>query len=183
MKAFLDIGHGIGIQVIQAGWSQSVPSRGVEIVKDRHLIAEGIYKGVLDRLRSHPPDSTLAELRLNDFVPAITEGDEELNSFLLFKDKPLDVQKGLVIFVNNAEEVFAARSNGKGNMVSLDYRLAQLFAQMEVGGRMVTLTDVSGHCQSGDWFTRKVFKSGTGKSALVLCYHMISCVQYDVVVI
>ena len=162
MKAFLDIGHGIGIQVIQAGWSQSVPSRGVEIVKDRHLIAEGIYKGVLDRLRSHPPDSTLAELRLNDFVPAITEGDEELNSFLLFKDKPLDVQKGLVIFVNNAEEVFAARSNGKGNMVSLDYRLAQLFAQMEVGGRMVTLTDVSGHCQSGDWFTRKVFKSGTG---------------------
>jgi len=181
MKAFLDIGHGIGIQVIQAGWSQSVPSRGVEIVKDRHLIAEGIYKGVLDRLRSHPPDSTLAELRLNDFVPAITEGDKKLLDFLLFKDKPLDIQKGLVIFVNNAEEVFAARSNGKGNMVSLDYRLAQLFAQMEVGGRMVTLTDVSGHCQSGDWFTRTVFKSGTGAvswkvrvSIVLLCEFMCS---------
>jgi len=162
IKAFLDIGHGIGIQVIQAGWSQSVPSRGVEIVKDRHLISELIREGVVERLRSDPPDSTKAELRLNDFVPAITEGDKKLLDFLLFKNKPLDTQEGLVIFVNNAEDVFGARSNDNGQGVALDYRLAQLFAQMQVGGRIVTLTDISSHCQNSNWFTRTVWKSGTG---------------------
>ena len=77
-------------------------------------------------------------------------------------------QEGLVIFVNNAEDVFGARSNDNGQGVALDYRLAQLFAQMQRGGRIVTLTDISSHCSSSDWFTRTVFKSGTGKFALVL---------------
>ena len=34
---------------------------------------------------------------------------------------------------------------------------------MQVGGRMVTLTDVSRYlCKSSDWFQKDIFQSGTG---------------------
>ena len=108
IKAFVDIGHGIGIQVLQAGWTLGVPSRGVEIMKDRHLVAEALREGVLEGVRDNPPDSTLVELTLADFSRAIVseDRDEKLRSFLLFNDKMM-AQDGLVIFINNAEEVFA----------------------------------------------------------------------------
>ena len=49
------------------------------------------------------------------------------------------------------------------NLLLKDAHLATLFANMQVGGRMVTLTDVSRHlCQSSDWFRRDVFDSGNG---------------------
>ena len=98
IKAFVDIGHGIGIQVLQAGWANSVPARGVEIMKERHLVAESIREGVIESLRNDPPDNTLVELECEDFSKAIVgeDRDEKLRSFLLFKDKSMDVQKGLV---------------------------------------------------------------------------------------
>ncbi|KAL7530782.1 hypothetical protein ACHAXR_003673 [Thalassiosira sp. AJA248-18] len=168
IKAFVDIGHGIGIQVLQAGWSLGVPARGVEIMKNRHLIATAIQEGVLEILRNDPPDSTMVDLKLADFSWAIVPNkksgrrDEELRRFLLMQDKSELVQKGLVIFINNAEEVFAARSNLSAKGVCLDAHLANLFANMKVGGRMVTLTDVSSHLnQSSEWFRRDVFQSGT----------------------
>lgn len=49
------------------------------------------------------------------------------------------------------------------NLLLTDAHLANLFANMQVGGRMVTLTDVSRHlCQSSEWFRRDVFNSGNG---------------------
>lgn len=132
----------------------------------RHLCAEFIRDGVLESLRRDPPDNSLVELRFEDFsrafVPNKETGmhNEELRRFLLFRDKSEEVQKGLVIFINNAMEVFAARSCQMKDTPCLDSFLAQLFANMKVGGRVVTLTDISGFL-SGDWFRRDVFESGT----------------------
>lgn len=187
IKAFLDIGHGLGIQVLQAGWSLGVPSRGVEIMRDRHLISEQIRKGVLDSCERPAPDSRMAELRLADFscaiVPEKNESEEqqkerkELLSFLLFEDKP-EVQNGFVIFVNNAEEVFSSRSNQRNTSDCLDAYLARLFANMQVGGRMVTLTDVSPHLASSGWFRydqvgtyrQKLFAFHTAQRTQCECY-------------
>ena len=163
VKAFVDIGSGLGIQNLQAGWSLGIPSRGVEIMKPRHYVAQALREGVLESLRRDPPDDTLVDLYLGDFSCALTkdehtgERDEQLRTWLLFEDKPTETQKGLVVFVNNAEEVFAARSNQNAKGVCLDAYLARLFGNMQVGGRMVTLTDVSGHLtQSTEWFQRDV---------------------------
>lgn len=152
INAFLDVGHGLGIQVLQAGWGYlGVPARGVEIMRDRHIIAENILEWVLGNLRNDPPDRRLVELELADFSCAIVpdkktnKRDEKLRELLLFTDKSKEVQQGLVIFINNAEEVFAARSNQNAGAVCLDAHLANLFANMETGGRMMTLTDVSCH--------------------------------------
>ncbi len=168
ITAFVDVGHGIGIQVLQAGWSLGVPARGVEIMKDRHLVAVAIKDGVIDSLRSDPPDSTAVELRLADFSRAVASirknklQDEDLHSYLLFNDKSKETQEGLVIFANNAEDVFAARSNQNAKGISLDAHLANMFAQMQIGGRMVTLTDISCHLtQSTEWFRHDVFDSGS----------------------
>ena len=39
IKAFVDVGHGIGIQVLQAALCLGVPSRGVELMWNRNFIA------------------------------------------------------------------------------------------------------------------------------------------------
>ena len=171
ITAFLDIGHGIGIQVLQAGLSHGVPARGVEIMKGRHLVAEALLWGVIDNLRDDPPDSSLVELLGRDFTGAIIRNaetnlrDEKLREFLLFTDKPIEVQKGLVIYINNAEDVFSSRANQNAKGNCLDFLLAKLFANMKVGGRMVTLTDIScyltGPGEAPGWFRRDVFESGT----------------------
>ena len=171
ITALTDIGHGIGIQVIQAGWTLDVPSRGIELMKGRHGIAEVIRDGVIDELRNDPPDSTKVDLRLENLVHCVlppqgkSERDEELRRFVLFQDKPEAVQRGLVIFANNAEDVFAARSNDSGNGACLDEHLAELFGNMKVGGRCVTLTDIRCHLTSKEdamWYHYESFDSGVG---------------------
>jgi hypothetical protein len=171
ITAFTDIGHGIGLQVMQAGWTLDVCSRGIELMKGRHEIAEAIREGVIDELRSDPPDSTKVELRLDNLVhcalppPGQSKRDEELRRFVLFQDKPESIQRGLVIFANNAEDVFAARSNDSGNGACLDEHLAELFGNMKVGGKCVTLTDIRVHLTSNDdarWYHYESFDSGKG---------------------
>jgi len=171
ITAFVDIGHGIGLQVMQAGWTLDVCSRGIELMEGRHEIAQVIYDGVIDELRDDPPDSTKVDLRLDNLVhcvlppPGKSERNEELRRFVLFLDKPEAIQKGLVIFANNAEDVFAARSNDSGNGACLDEHLAELFGNMKVGGRIVTLTDIRCHLTSKDdarWYRYESFDSGVG---------------------
>jgi len=167
ITAFLDIGHGLGIQVLQAGWALKVPSRGVEVMVQRDVIANNICDGVHDILSHDPPDKTMVEFKQSDFacsfVPNKHTGvrDEKLLDFLLFRDKPNAVQEGLVIFINNAEDVFAKRNYEDADTKSSDHYLAELFARMQIGGRMVTLTDVSMHlpCQR-EWFRRETLDSG-----------------------
>ena len=56
IKAFLDVGHGMGSQCLQAGWSLGVPSRGVELLPDHHTISECIQRGFFENLRPDPHD-------------------------------------------------------------------------------------------------------------------------------
>ena len=171
ITAFVDIGHGMGIQVLQAGWSHGVRARGVELMKGRHHVAVQLMEGMIrDLLKDDPPDSTAVVLKNDDFSHAFVPDaetrcrDEALRSFLLFAEPsiPMEVQRGLVIFINNAEEVFGSRSNQNAKGQDLDSSLARLFANMQVGGRMVTLTDISCNLtQSTEWFRRDVFESGT----------------------
>jgi hypothetical protein len=125
---------------------------------------------IRDLLKDDPPDSTAVVLKNDDFSHAFVPDaetrcrDEALRSFLLFAEPsiPMEVQRGLVIFINNAEEVFGSRSNQNAKGQDLDSSLARLFANMQVGGRMVTLTDISCNLtQSTEWFRRDVFESGT----------------------
>ncbi len=89
----MDVCHGIGIQDLQSGWSLGVPAQGIEIMKDRHLVAVFIKDGVIESLRSDPPDITAVELRLANFSRVIIpdretdQRDEDLHSYLLFNDK------------------------------------------------------------------------------------------------
>ena len=166
IKAFVDIGHGLGIQVLQTAWTMGVPSRGVELIKDRHRVSENLRDAVLETLRTDPPDSTLVELKCADFSKAVipdqdtNKRDDIQRSFLLLEDKP-ELQDGLVIFANNALEVFSARSNLAANSECLDSCLAKLFANMVVGGRIVTLTDISGYLGDlSEWFRKDTFDSG-----------------------
>lgn len=157
----------LGIQVIQAAWALQVPSRGVEVMVQRDVIANHIRDGVHDILCHDPPDKTKLEFKQADFASALVPNkhtgarDEKLLDFLLFRDKPRTVQEGLVIFINNAEDVFAKRNYEDADTKSLDHYLALCFAHMQVGGRMVTLTDVSMHlpCQR-DWYRRDTLDSG-----------------------
>mmetsp|Transcript_37511 Transcript_37511/g.76665 ORF Transcript_37511/g.76665 Transcript_37511/m.76665 type:complete len:650 (+) Transcript_37511:93-2042(+) len=171
ITALTDIGHGIGLQVMQAGWTLDAFSRGIELMEGRHEIAQVICQGVIEELRSDPPDSTKVDLRLENLVHCVlppqgkSERDEELRRFVLFQDKPEAIQKGLVIFANNAEDVFAARSNDSGSGACLDEHLAELFGNMKVGGRCVTLTDIRCHLTSKDdarWYHYESFDSGVG---------------------
>ena len=171
ITALVDIGHGLGVQVLQAGWTLDVWSRGIELMEGRHAIAEAIREGMIDALRDNPPDSTKADLKLGDLVHCVlppdgqTKRDEKLREFVLFQDKPEEVQRGLVIFANNAEEVFSSRSNDSGNGECLDAHLAELFGNMLVGGRCVTLTDIRCHLTSKDdarWYHYESFESDIG---------------------
>lgn len=64
------------------------------------------------------------DLRQGDFC------DKAYRSFITEAD---------VVLVNNAFEVFAARSQSRLNGASLDDHIAGIFAQMKPGSRMVTL--------------------------------------------
>ena len=170
IRAHVDIGHGIGIQVLQAGLGLGIASRGVEIMKGRQIMAESIQENLITCLRRDPPDMSRIGMLHKDFSRACILHDESktfhdvyLRTFLLCRDLSEEEQKGLVIFVNNAREIFAARScNTRGMSVPLDAHLAELFANMKVGGRMVTLEDISTHLhQNANWYRRDVFQSGS----------------------
>lgn len=137
-------------------------------MEERNEIAKLIRDGIIDETRQDPPDETKCDFRQEDLMNAGcmgSERDEELRQYLLFQDKPVAIQKGLVIFVNNAEEVFASRANDTGSGVSLDEIIAELFGNMKVGGRMVTLTDIRVHLTSKEdakWYHYESFDSGVG---------------------
>eukprot|EP00970_Alexandrium_tamarense_P019400 scaffold13993_cov428-Alexandrium_tamarense.AAC.7 len=165
IMAFVDIGHGIGVQVLQAGLVLDIPSRGVEIMPERHAIAEILFSGVAEYY-SDPPNISRIDMRCSDFSAAVkpdAEGsrDEEMRRFLLCQDLSEEEQAGLVIFINNAEDVFGARSNDSANQVPLDAHLAELFGNMKVGGRMLTLTDLTSYLERDSWYRRDVFELGT----------------------
>ena len=79
-----------------------------------------------------------------------------LRSFLLFKDKTMEIQRGLVIFIINAENVFGPRSNQKKRWSIPGSLLGTTICQYGNWGRMVTLADVSCYLNNGNDDRHKV---------------------------
>ena len=187
LGAFVDIGHGIGTTVMHAGLTRRVVARGIEIMEKRHHVAEQLLEGLkADLCHNMDFDSTLVELRRGDFTwavePSDTAGQEQhnvygsryeefvemddsnrninLRNYLLCADLPKEDRECMVIFVNNFNDIFGARSVKTGKP-TLDVQLTELFANMEPGGRMVTLGDITQHLPpNASWYTREVMTSG-----------------------
>lgn len=53
IKAFVDIGHGLGIQVMQVGLCLGVPSRGVELMRNRHMLAKELESDLKNVFSAH----------------------------------------------------------------------------------------------------------------------------------
>jgi hypothetical protein len=114
----------------------------------------------------HDPsfDATKVEMLQGNFARAFPDGvprkngqlDDKLRTFLLFLDKTEAEQKGLVVFANNAEDVFDARSNDSADSRSLDSFLAELFGNVKVGVRFVTLTSLTKNLERGGWWREDV---------------------------
>lgn len=108
-------------------------------MKGRNTLAKHIMRdGLLDWTRGDPCDINNVDLRWLDFSSAFNADNEtglvdiDTREFLLFQDQQDEVQKGLVVFVNNAEDVFGPRSNQGSDVTSLDCHLAELFANLQV---------------------------------------------------
>ncbi|KAL7469145.1 hypothetical protein ACHAXS_009419 [Conticribra weissflogii] len=184
IKAFVDIGHGLGIQVMQVGLCLGVHSRGVELMKNRHMLAKQLESDLKNEFSAYSFEKI--ELEMCDFTHAFLPNkktkyktDNEismspcrfseydslkrnvaLRRFLMCKDLSDDEQKHLVVFGNNFNGVFGTRA-GKPDVPSLDQHLAEMFANMEVGGRIVTLEDLSPLFSRNSWFRRDKFMSGS----------------------
>jgi len=184
IKAFVDIGHGLGIQVMQVGLCLGVPSRGVELMRNRHMLAKELESDLKNVFSAQSFEKI--ELEMCDFTHGflpnkitINKADNEtsisqcrfseydslkrnvaLRRFLMCKDLSDDEQRHLVIFGNNFNGVFGTRA-GKPDVPTLDQHLAEMFANMEVGGRIVTLEDLSPLFSRNSWFRRDKFMSGS----------------------
>lgn len=89
-----------------------------------------------------------------------------LRRFLMCKDLSDNEQRHLVIFANNFNGVFGTRA-GKPDVPTLDQHLAEMFANMEVGGRIVTLEDLSPLFSRNSWFRRDKFMSGSHSGEII----------------
>jgi len=127
---FLDIGSGIGLVAIQAAATRGCRARGLELMAGRMRIAEELRRGLRASVR-----------RVDDAV----DGEDlqrriELRRGDLTDPAHLEFLTAVdVVFVNNYECIFAARSGGGTKAANLDDHVAALFSKMPVGSRCVTL--------------------------------------------
>jgi len=132
---FLDIGSGIGTLALQAAATRGCRARGLELMAGRMRIAEELRGGLAAAVRGVDGAVDGADLQRRI---ELRRGD-------LTDPAHLDFLTGVdVIFVNNYECIFAARSGGGTKAASLDDHVAALFSKMAVGGRCVTLEPLYG---------------------------------------
>lgn len=175
ISAFIDIGAGLGNQTMLAGFGLDVCSRGIELMKPRYETSMQIYFRLVRELEQCglQVDTDKVCLKQGNLANCVSPPNDkkvpsqELRDFVLFADMAEEVQKGVVIFANNAHEVFAARCNGNGNRPELDAHLAELFGNLKVGGRIVTFTDIRRHLRSNYnpnemWYRHESFYSKVG---------------------
>lgn len=116
------------------------------------------------------PDGSKIRLLQGDFARSFPDGaknqngepDELIRNFLLCNDLSCAEQKHLVVFINNAEDVFASRSNDSSDSRSLDSFLAELLGNLRVGVRFVTFTSVSKYMERIDWWREDVLELEPG---------------------
>jgi hypothetical protein len=152
------------VQVLQAGLVYGVKARGIEIMSKRFMIADELLKASVAYFRTNPPDASKVRMLQGDFARGFPDGrtvgqaDPLIRDFLLCGDLSEEERKGLVIFVNNAEAVFDARSNYNGKSLSLDAFLAELFGNLPVGVCFVTFSSLTKYFERKDWWSQDVFE-------------------------
>lgn len=150
------------MQVLQAGLVYGFESRGVEIMSKRYMLANELQQAFLDYFRSDPPNMSKINMLQGNFAKGFPDGvptgepDWAMRSFLLCNDLSVAEQKSLVVFINNAEDVFDARSNHEGKSRSLDSYLGELFGNMQVGVRFATLNSLAKCFDRNGWFREDV---------------------------
>jgi hypothetical protein len=124
---FLDIGHGVGNTCLHASFCTGCDSRGIEVVSDRHEIADKFRGGMYaeHNSRDEPrPDVGTVDLRLGRLEDPLQK------EFLT---------KGVTrAYVNNFNGVFAERSSKNKDKWFLDDYISGIFASMAPGAIMVT---------------------------------------------
>ena len=124
---FLDIGHGIGNTCIQASFTTGCESRGIEVVSERHQIAEVLR------------DMMIAQNRLVDH-PRIVLRHGRLEDPL---EREFLIEGVTKAYCNNFNGVFAERAAKSNQNHFLDDYIAALFAMMAPGSSLVTLHPLS----------------------------------------
>ncbi len=124
---FLDIGHGVGNTCLHASFCTGCDSRGIEVVSDRHEIADKFRGGMYaeHNCTDEPrPEVGKVDLRLGRLE------DPNQKDFLT---------KGITrAYVNNFNGVFAERSSKNKDKWFLDDYISGIFASMAPGAIMVT---------------------------------------------
>jgi hypothetical protein len=120
----VDIGSGIGTVVLQAAATFGCRALGIELMIPRHQVA----------LRLLPHFEAYAQKHSADWAARVRflQGDFRVPEH--FKE----CRKASVLFVNNAETVFQARSVVAGAQ-TLDWHVARLFGGMEKGSRIICI--------------------------------------------
>lgn len=131
---FLDVGHGIGNSCLQAAYCTGCESRGIEVVKDRFNISLDFQNALgemtrwVDKQENRMRVPGKIVLRHGDLA------DPAKHNWLVRANK---------IFVNNFNGVFAERMQAQeASSWHLDHYIAGLFASMEEGSLMFTLSDL-----------------------------------------
>ena len=123
---FIDIGSGIGNTCLQASYTVGCDSRGIELVKDRHAIAD-IYRKNLNTLNGGEVgkvELVLGELQAEENRDFITGGG----------------RRTVKAFCNNYNAVFSHRSTKTTQQLyTLDHYIAGLFSIMAEGSVLLTL--------------------------------------------
>jgi len=124
---FLDIGHGVGNTCLHASFCTGCDSRGIEVVSDRHEIADKFRGGMY------------AEHNCGD-PPRPKVGNVDLRLGRLEDPRQKDfLTKGVTrAYVNNFNGVFAERSSKNKDKWFLDDYISGIFASMAPGAIMVT---------------------------------------------
>ncbi len=156
-QIFANLGHGIGNTVIQAAATIKCEARGIELDEGRFKLSLKFRDHMCALMKIKA--STL-EGRLMFFHIAVLHATAQIKKLLLFclslqnmsfgrlyfshgsfcDSKFFDyLAEADVIFVNNAKEIFAARSQNKENDPYLDFYVAKIFASQKPGSKMATL--------------------------------------------
>lgn len=133
---------------------------------NRFLLAEELLNAFVAYFRESPPDISNIRMMQRDFSRGFPDGipggtgepDMDVRNFLLCNDLSDTDQKGLVVFINNAESVFDARSNDSGQSRSLDSFAAEYFGNVKVGVRFVTMTSLAKYFERRDWWREDVLE-------------------------
>jgi len=135
---FIDIGHGIGSVVLQAAFTRGCDSRGIELKQKRNSLATEINADLHSQILLTEEKQNIENRNWHEVVNIqFKEGD-----FRKQTNYPFIIEANKIL-VNNAQEIFSARSS-VGCDATLDDYIASIFARTKPGSIMVTLEKIPG---------------------------------------